>query len=165
MAQVTFKGTPVEIQGTLPQVGQTAPDFTLTATDLSDKTLADFAGKRKILNIFPSIDTGVCATSVRKFNEHAANLNNTVVLCIAADLPFAFARFCGAEGIENVVSLSSFRSTFGADYGVNLAGSPLRGLTTRAVVVLDENNQVLHAELVAEIGQEPNYDAALAVLA
>ncbi|QIP46714.1 Probable thiol peroxidase [Kingella kingae] len=165
MAQVTFKGTPVEIQGTLPQVGQTAPDFTLTATDLSDKTLADFAGKRKILNIFPSIDTGVCATSVRKFNEHAANLNNTVVLCIAADLPFAFARFCGAEGIENVVSLSSFRSTFGADYGVNLAGGPLRGLTTRAVVVLDENNQVLHAELVAEIGQEPNYDAALAVLA
>ncbi len=165
MAQVTFKGTPVEIQGTLPQVGQTAPDFTLTATDLSDKTLADFAGKRKILNIFPSIDTGVCATSVRKFNEHAANLNNTVVLCIAADLPFAFARFCGAEGIENVVSLSSFRSTYGADYGVNLAGSPLRGLTTRAVVVLDENNQVLHAELVAEIGQEPNYDAALAVLA
>ncbi|EGK12119.1 thiol peroxidase [Kingella kingae] len=165
MAQVTFKGTPVEVQGTLPQVGQTAPDFTLTATDLSDKTLADFAGKRKILNIFPSIDTGVCATSVRKFNEHAANLNNTVVLCIAADLPFAFARFCGAEGIENVVSLSSFRSTFGADYGVNLAGSPLRGLTTRAVVVLDENNQVLHAELVAEIGQEPNYDAALAVLA
>ncbi|MDK4534995.1 thiol peroxidase [Kingella kingae] len=165
MAQVTFKGTPVEIQGTLPQVGQTAPDFTLTATDLSDKTLADFAGKRKILNIFPSIDTGVCATSVRKFNEYAANLNNTVVLCIAADLPFAFARFCGAEGIENVVSLSSFRSTFGADYGVNLAGSPLRGLTTRAVVVLDENNQVLHAELVAEIGQEPNYDAALAVLA
>nr|WP_038334605.1 thiol peroxidase [Kingella kingae] len=165
MAQVTFKGTPVEVQGTLPQVGQTAPDFTLTATDLSDKTLADFAGKRKILNIFPSIDTGVCATSVRKFNEHAANLNNTVVLCIAADLPFAFARFCGAEGIENVVSLSSFRSTYGADYGVNLAGSPLRGLTTRAVVVLDENNQVLHAELVAEIGQEPNYDAALAVLA
>ncbi|MDK4649896.1 thiol peroxidase [Kingella kingae] len=165
MAQVTFRGTPVEVQGTLPQVGQTAPDFTLTATDLSDKTLADFAGKRKILNIFPSIDTGVCATSVRKFNEHAANLNNTVVLCIAADLPFAFARFCGAEGIENVVSLSSFRSTFGADYGVNLAGSPLRGLTTRAVVVLDENNQVLHAELVAEIGQEPNYDAALAVLA
>lgn len=165
MAQVTFKGTPVEVQGTLPQVGQTAPDFTLTATDLSDKTLADFAGKRKILNIFPSIDTGVCATSVRKFNEHAANLNNTVVLCIAADLPFAFARFCGAEGIENVVSLSSFRSTFGADYGVNLAGSPLRGLTTRAVVVLDENNQVLYAELVAEIGQEPNYDAALAVLA
>ncbi len=146
-------------------MGQTTPDFTLTATDLSDKTLADFAGKRKILNIFPSIDTGVCATSVRKFNEHAANLNNTVVLCIAADLPFAFARFCGAEGIENVVSLSSFRSTFGADYGVNLAGSPLRGLTTRAVVVLDENNQVLHAELVAEIGQEPNYDAALAVLA
>ncbi|WP_042226103.1 thiol peroxidase [Kingella kingae] len=165
MAQVTFKGTPVEVQGTLPQVGQTAPDFTLTATDLSDKTLADFAGKRKILNIFPSIDTGVCATSVRKFNEHAANLNNTVVLCIAADLPFPFARFCGAEGIENVVSLSSFRSTFGADYGVNLAGSPLRGLTTRAVVVLDETNQVLHAELVAEIGQEPNYDAALAVLA
>lgn len=165
MAQVTFKGTPVEVQGTLPQVGQTAPDFTLTTTDLSDKTLADFADKRKILNIFPSIDTGVCATSVRKFNEHAANLNNTVVLCIAADLPFAFARFCGAEGIENVVSLSSFRSTFGADYGVNLAGSPLRGLTTRAVVVLDENNQVLHAELVAEIGQEPNYDAALAVLA
>ncbi|MCS4533518.1 thiol peroxidase [Neisseria montereyensis] len=164
MSQVTLQGNPVEVSGTFLQKGQTAPEFQLTAGDLSDKGLADFAGKRKVLNIFPSVDTGVCAQSVRKFNEKAANLNNAVVLCISEDLPFAQARFCGAEGIENVVMLSAFRSTFPQDYGVLLAGGPLKGLTARSVVVLDENNQVLHSELVSEIAQEPNYDAALAVL-
>ena len=164
MANITFRGTPANTVGNLPAVGAAAPAFTLTAADLSDKTLADFAGKRKGLNIFPSIDTGVCAQSVRTFNQRAAALQNAVVLCVSADLPFALSRFCGAEGIENVVTLSSFRSSFGADYGITLADTPLRGLTARAVVVLDENNKVLHAELVPEIGQEPNYDAALAVL-
>mgnify|MGYP002755198224 CR=1 FL=1 len=164
MSQVTLQGQPIRIDGTFPTVGQTAPDFVLAANDLSDKTLADFAGKRKVLNIFPSIDTGVCAQSVRTFNQRAAALQNAVVLCVSADLPFALSRFCGAEGIENVVTLSSFRSSFGADYGITLADTPLRGLTARAVVVLDENNKVLYAELVPEIGQEPNYEAALAVL-
>lgn len=164
MAQVTFKGTPVELNGHLPAVGQQAPAFTLTDTGLADKTLADFAGKRKVLNIFPSIDTGVCAQSVRTFNQRAAGLDNTVVLCISADLPFALARFCGAEGIDNVVSLSTFRSSFAADYGTLLAGSPLRGLNARAALVLNEQDQVLYAQLVSEIGEEPDYDAALAVL-
>ncbi|MRN39362.1 thiol peroxidase [Neisseria sp. N95_16] len=165
MAQVTFKGDPVEVGGTLPQVGQTAPAFTLVATDLSEKSLSDFAGKRKVLNIFPSIDTGVCSKSVREFNERATGLDNTVVLCISADLPFALARFCGAEGIENVTSLSTFRcKNFKQDYGTEIQSSPLKGLNARAVVVLDENDQVLHSELVPEIGEEPNYDAALAVL-
>ena len=164
MTTVTFSGNPVQLSGTLPAVGATAPAFTLTAADLSDKTLADFAGKRKILNIFPSIDTGVCQQSVRTFNQRASSLNNAVVLCISADLPFAQARFCGAEGLDNVVTLSSFRSSFAQDYGVALADGALRGLTARAVVVLDENNKVLHVGLVSEIAQEPDYDAALAVL-
>ena len=164
MTTVTFSGNPVQLKGALPTVGAAAPAFTLTAADLSDKTLADFAGKRKILNIFPSIDTGVCQQSVRTFNQRAAALNNTVVLCISADLPFAQARFCGAEGLDNVVTLSSFRSSFAQDYGVALADGALRGLTARAVVVLDENNKVLHVGLVPEIAQEPDYDAALAVL-
>lgn len=164
MTTVTFSGNPVQLKGALPTVGAAAPAFTLTAADLADKTLADFAGKRKVLNIFPSIDTGVCQQSVRTFNQRAAALNNTVVLCVSADLPFAQARFCGAEGLDNVVTLSSFRSSFAQDYGVALADGALRGLTARAVVVLDENNKVLHAELVPEIGQEPNYEAALAVL-
>lgn len=165
MAQVTFKGDPVEVGGTLPQVGQTAPAFTLVATDLSEKSLSDFAGKRKVLNIFPSIDTGVCSKSVREFNERATGLDNTVVLCISADLPFALARFCGAEGIENVTSLSTFRcKNFKQDYGTEIQSSPLKDLNARAVVVLDENDQVLYSELVPEIGEEPNYDAALAVL-
>ena len=136
----------------------------MAAADLSDKTLADFASKRKVLNIFPSVDTGVCAQSVRTFNQRASSLNNTAVLCISANLPFAQARFCGAEGLDNVVTLSTFRSTFDQDYGVAIADSPLCGLTARAVVVLDENDKVLHVELVPEIGNEPNYDAALAVL-
>jgi len=164
MTTVTFSGNPVQLKGALPTVGAAAPAFTLTAADLSEKTLADFAGKRKVLNIFPSIDTGVCQQSVRTFNQRAAALNNTVVLCISADLPFAQARFCGAEGLDNVVTLSSFRSSFAQDYGVALADGALRGLTARAVVVLDENDKVLHVGLVPEITQEPDYDAALAVL-
>ena len=164
MTTVTFSGNPVQLKGALPAVGAAAPAFTLTAADLADKTLADFAGKRKVLNIFPSIDTGVCQQSVRTFNQRAAALNNTVVLCISADLPFAQARFCGAEGLDNVVTLSSFRSSFAQDYGVARADGALRGLTARAVVVLDENNKVLHVGLVPEITQEPDYDAALAVL-
>ena len=164
MTTVTFSGNPVQLKGALPTVGAAAPAFTLTAADLADKTLADFAGKRKVLNIFPSIDTGVCQQSVRTFNQRAAALNNTVVLCISADLPFAQARFCGAEGLDNVVTLSSFRSSFAQDYGVAIADGALRGLTARAVVVLDENDKVLHVGLVPEITQEPDYDAALAVL-
>ena len=164
MTTVTFSGNPVQLKGALPAVGAAAPAFTLTAADLADKTLADFAGKRKVLNIFPSIDTGVCQQSVRTFNQRASALNNTVVLCISADLPFAQARFCGAEGLDNVVTLSSFRSSFAQDYGVALADGALRGLTARAVVVLDENDKVLHVGLVPEITQEPDYDAALAVL-
>ena len=164
MTTVTFSGNPVHLKGALPTVGAAAPAFTLTAADLADKTLADFAGKRKVLNIFPSIDTGVCQQSVRTFNQRAAALNNTVVLCISADLPFAQARFCGAEGLDNVVTLSSFRSSFAQDYGVALADGALRGLTARAVVVLDEHDKVLYVGLVPEITQEPDYDAALAVL-
>ncbi|WP_395607703.1 thiol peroxidase [Pseudomonas sp. B22129] len=165
MAQVTHRGNPIKVEGELPQTGTQAPDFILTAGDLSDATLATFAGKRKVLNIFPSVDTPTCATSVRKFNAQANDLNNAVVLCISSDLPFAQARFCGAEGLENVKNLSDFRDpAFAVDYGVSIAEGALRGLTARAVVVLDENNNVLHSELVAEIGQEPNYEAALAVL-
>ena len=164
MAQVTFQNNPVHTSGNLPAAGQTAPAFTLAAADLSDKTLADFAGKRKVLNIFPSVDTGVCAQSVRTFNKRASSLDNAVVLCISADLPFAQARFCGAEGLDKVVTFSSFRSSVAADYGVAQTDSPLRGLTARAVLVLDENDKVLHSELVAEITNEPDYDAALAVL-
>lgn len=164
MVQVTLQGNPVEVGGVFLQKGQGAPDFSLSAGDLSEKTLADFAGRRKILNIFPSVDTGVCAQSVRTFNEKAAGLENTVVLCISADLPFAQARFCGAEGIGNVVMLSAFRSGFARDYGVAVDSGALKGLTARSVVVLDENNQVLHSELVDEIANEPDYAAALAVL-
>ncbi|KPW47924.1 thiol peroxidase [Pseudomonas syringae group genomosp. 3] len=165
MAQVTLKGGPVQVNGTLPEVGSKAAVFTLVGEGLADKTLADFAGKRKVLNIFPSVDTPTCATSVRKFNAQANELNNAVVLCISADLPFAQARFCGSEGLENVKNLSSFRSAdFSEHYGVAIADGPLKGLTARAVVVLDENDTVLHSELVSEIAEEPNYDAALAVL-
>ncbi len=163
---VNLKGGPVEIGGNFPQKGQTAPDFTLADKTRTDVTLAHYSGKRKVLNIFPSIDTPTCATSVRTFNQQAAKLNNTVVLCISADLPFAQNRFCAAEGIENVETLSTFRNTaaFAESYGVAIKTSSLAGLTTRAVIVLDENNKVLHSELVAEITEEPNYDAALAAL-
>ncbi|MGR3807966.1 thiol peroxidase [Pasteurella testudinis] len=165
MTTVTLGGNPIEVKGAFPTAASYVADFTLTATDLSEVALSSYAGKRKILNIFPSIDTGVCATSVRKFNQQAADLDNTVVLCISADLPFAQARFCGAEGLENVVTLSSFRNrTFAEDLGVAIASGPLSGLTARAVIVLDQENKVLHSELVSEIKQEPDYDAALSVL-
>ncbi|OOH90672.1 lipid hydroperoxide peroxidase [Pasteurellaceae bacterium 15-036681] len=165
MAQITLAGNPIEVAGQFPQVGQTVENFTLVANDLSEVALADFAGKRKVLNIFPSIDTGICATSVRVFSQQAANLENTVVLCISADLPFAQARFCGAEGIENTKTLSTFRAKdLHTTLGVDITTGPLAGLTARSVIVLDENNKVLHSELVPEIKQEPNYDAALAVL-
>lgn len=162
---VTLKGNPIEVAGRFPAVGDTAADFQLVAADLSNKTLADFAGQRKVLNIFPSIDTPTCATSVRKFNEKAAAIANTAVLCISADLPFAQNRFCGAEGLSQVSTLSTLRDpAFMSNYGVAIASGPLTGLTARAVVVLDENNVVLHAELVSEIANEPDYAATLAAL-
>ena len=162
---VTLGGNPITLFGDFPQVGQTAPAFTLVDKDLKDVSLKDFAGKRKILNIVPSLDTPTCATSTRKFNESANQLENTVVMAISADLPFAMARFCGDEGLDNIVSLSLMRGRdFMRNYGVKIADSALSGVTARAVVVLDENDRVLHAELVPEIKQEPNYDAALTAL-
>ena len=166
MSQVTFHDNPVEVEGQFPQQGSQAPDFKLVDKDLGDRTLADFGSKRKVLNIFPSVDTGVCAASVRRFNELAGQMENTEVLCISADLPFAQGRFCGAEGIDNVTMLSTMRGReFLHDYGVALAGGPLAGVAARGVVVLDADNKVLHAQLVGEIAQEPDYDAALAALA
>lgn len=165
MATVTLHGNPVTVDGSLPQAGQAAPAFTLVNGKLENVTLASFADKRKVLNIFPSVDTPTCATSVRKFNAELNTLDNTVVFCISADLPFAQARFCGAEGLDKVVNLSTFRhAEFAQHYGVAIASSPLAGLTARAVVVLDADNKVLHSELVAEIGHEPNYAAAIAAL-
>ena len=165
MSNVTLKGNPVTLNGAFPSVGQTAPDFSLVAKDLSNKGLADFAGKRKVLNIVPSLDTAVCATSTRKFNEAASSLNNTVVLVISADLPFAASRFCVAEGLENVTTLSLMRGReFMKNYGVEIADTGLAGVTARAVVVLDESTKVIYTELVPEITTEPNYDAALAAL-
>jgi thiol peroxidase len=148
--------------GSLPAVGSAAPAFTLTANDMSDKILADFAGKNIVLNIFPSVDTGVCATSIRKFNQHMAALQNTVVLCISKDLPFAQKRFCGTEGIDKAITLSDFRGRgFGKSYGVELADSGFAGLFARAVVVIDPSGKIKYTELVPQIGEEPNYDAAL----
>ncbi len=165
MAQVTLKGNPVQVNGQLPQAGTAAPAFSLVGDGLADKSLKDFAGKRKVLNIFPSVDTPTCATSVRTFNEQANKLGNTVILCVSADLPFAQARFCGAEGLANVQNLSTLRGReFLENYGVAIADGPLAGLAARAVVVLDENDKVLYSELVKEIAEEPNYEAALAVL-
>jgi thioredoxin-dependent peroxiredoxin len=165
MAQVTLGGNPVHTSGNLPAVGAKAPSFTLTKADLSEVTNADLAGKKVVLNIFPSIDTKVCATSVRTFNERAAKAPDTVVLCVSADLPFAAARFCGAEGLDRVVVASDFRNKdFGDHYGVRLTDSKMAGLLARAVVVLDEHGKVVHSELVPEIAQEPNYDAAMAAL-
>ena len=162
---VTLNGASITLFGTFPAVGQTAPAFTLVDKDLKDISLKDFAGKRKVLNIVPSLDTAVCATSTRKFNEAASKLDNTVVLVISADLPFAMNRFCVAEGLDNVTTLSLMRGRdFMRNYGVKIADSALSGLTARAVLVLDENDRVLHAELVDDITHEPNYDAALAVL-
>lgn len=164
-ATVTLAGNPIEVAGDLPKKNQQAQAFTLVGKDLADVTLASFAGKRKILNIFPSIDTPTCATSVRKFNQSASTLPDTVVLCISADLPFAQARFCGAEGLSNVVTLSTMRGReFLADYGVAIKTGPLAGVAARAVVVLDAHDKVLHSELVPEIKSEPDYAAALAAL-
>ena len=166
MATVTLRGNPVEVAGQLPQPGQQAPAFTLVGADLADVSLASLAGKRKILNIFPSVDTPTCATSVRTFNAKASGLANTLVLCISADLPFAQKRFCGAEDLDNVVNLSTMRGAeFLKDYGVALASGPLAGIAARAVLVLDEQGKVLHSELVAEIADEPDYEAALRALA
>jgi thioredoxin-dependent peroxiredoxin len=165
MATVTLKGSPVTVGGALPGKGAAAPELTLTNKDLKDVSLADFAGKRKVLNIVPSLDTPTCAKSTRVFNEKASAMNNAVVLVISSDLPFAMSRFCGAEGLSSVVPLSTFRNrAFHARYGVDIADGPLEGLTARAVIVLDENNKVLHSELVPDIANEPNYDAALSAL-
>lgn len=162
---VHFQGNPVSVSGQLPQPGQLASPFTLVAKDLSDVSLSQYAGKRKVLNIFPSIDTGVCAASVRKFNQLASELDNTVVLCISADLPFAQSRFCGSDGLSNVTTLSTLRgSDFKQDYGVAISEGPLEGLAARAVVVLDASDNVLYSQLVNEITTEPDYDAAIAVL-
>lgn len=164
MATVTLKGNAFHTAGNLPESGSAAPDFKLVKADLSEVSLGDFSGKKLILNIFPSVDTGTCATSVRTFNEKAASLDNTAVLCVSFDLPFALGRFCGAEGIDNVDSASGFRSTFGADYGVVFTDGPLAGLYSRSVVVIDESGKVVYTEQVAETVDEPNYEAALAAL-
>ena len=162
MATITLQGNPIETVGELPAVGSNAPAFTLTKTDLSEVSLQDFAGKTVILYIYPSVDTGICAASTRKFNEVASSNPNVVVLCISADLPFAHSRFCGAEGLENVVSLSTFRNAdFGSNYGVTITTGPLAGLMSRAVVIV-KDGKVTYTEQVPEIAQEPDYDAALA---
>lgn len=162
---VTLGGNPIEVSGNFPEAGANAPTFTLVDKALSDVTLESLGQQRKILNIFPSVDTAVCAASVRRFNQAANEVANTAVLCISADLPFAQARFCGAEGLENVRTLSTMRgSSFLGAYGVEITSGPLAGVAARAIVVLDENNVVIHSELVSEIKNEPNYDAALAVL-
>jgi len=162
MATVTLKGTPIHTVGDLPAVGSKAPDFKLTTIDLKDVSLSEYRGRKKILNIVPSLDTPVCATSTRKFNEKGGSLPNTVVLVISADLPFAMKRFCVTEGLNNVVSLSLIRGKgFAKDYGVLIEDGPLAGVTARAVVVLDEQDKVIYKELVSEIAQEPNYEAAL----
>ena len=165
MTTVTFKGTPVRIDGHFPQKDEHAPAFSLVSKTLDEVSLSSLSGLRKILNIFPSIDTPTCATSVRKFNEKASALKNTRVLCISADLPFAKARFCGAEGLDRVLMLSTMRDTdFFQVYGVDIAEGPLAGLAARAVIVLDENDKVLYSQLVSEIGNEPDYESALAAL-
>lgn len=165
MAQVNLKGNPINTIGELPSIGSTAVDFTLTKSNLTNASLAEFKGKQLILNIFPSLDTGTCAASVRNFNKEAASLENTTVLCISHDLPFAHARFCAAEGIENVVMLSGFRNPeFAENYGVKIVDAPMTGLCARSVVVLDENGIVKYAEFAPETTNEPNYDAALAAL-
>jgi thioredoxin-dependent peroxiredoxin len=161
MAETALGGNPVHTVGDLPAVGSPSPSFAITKGDLSEVTADDYAGQRVILNIFPSVDTPTCATSVRKFNEKVSSLDNTVVLCVSADLPFAQGRFCGAEGLTNVVTASTFRSDFGTAFGVTLADGKFAGLLARAVVVLDEHGTVIHSQLVPEIAQEPDYDAAI----
>ena len=165
MASITLGGNPINTSGELPAVGSQLADFKLVQNDLSVASLSSFAGKKLVLNIFPSIDTGTCATSVRKFNESASNLENTTVLCISRDLPFAQKRFCGAEGLENVVNLSDFQEgSFGKANGLDIIDGPLKGLLSRAIIVVDANGKVVHTEQVGEIANEPNYEAALASL-
>ncbi len=164
MATITLRGNEIHTSGELPSVGTPAPDFVLVKSDLSEATLADYAGKNLILNIYPSIDTPTCAQSTRVFNEQASSMDNTVVVCVSADLPFAQSRFCGAEGLENVSTASTFRSGFALDYGVQITDGVMQGLTARAVVVVNPDGLVSHAELVPEIAQEPNYEAAKAAL-
>lgn len=162
---VTHLGNPIKVDGVFPKAGQKAPAFSLVNRDLNDVTLANYAGKKKVLNIVPSLDTPVCALSTRKFNQQASNMENTVVLIIAADLPFAMSRFCDSEHLDKVVTLSTMRGAkFMKDYGVAIAEGPFAGITARAVIVLDESDTIIHAELVPEIADEPNYDAALAAL-
>lgn len=165
MASITLGGNPINTSGELPAIGSQLADFKLVQNDLSVASLSSFAGKKLVLNIFPSIDTGTCATSVRKFNESASNLENTTVLCISRDLPFAQKRFCGAEGLENVVNLSDFQEgSFGKANGLDIIDGPLKGLLSRAIIVVDANGKVVHTEQVGEIANEPNYEAALASL-
>ncbi len=164
MAEITLKGNSIKSVGNLPEVGATMPDFSLVDGELNEKSLKDYAGKRKIYNIFPSIDTGICAASARKFNEEAAGLENTIVINVSKDLPFALSRFCAAEGLDHVESLSDFRSSFGDDLGVTLADSPMKGLLSRAVIVTDENDKVIYTEQVPEIVHEPDYEKALNAL-
>ncbi len=164
MATTALKGNPTQTNGDLPAIGTKAPDFLLVATDMSEKTLADFRGKKKILSINPSYDTPVCQAATRTFNERAAKLDDVVVLMVSADLPFAQKRFCEAEGLEGVVPVSTFRGSFLKDYGAELVDGPLKGISARAIVVVDENDEVVHTELVPDIAQEPNYDAALAAV-
>ena len=165
MSQVTLRGQPIQIDGHFPARGEVAPAFSLVSKELADVTLASFAGQRKVLNIFPSVDTPTCAMSVRQFNASASQVDNAVVLCISADLPFAQARFCGAEGLDRVVTLSTMRGhAFLRDYGVAITSGPLAGLSARAVLVLDEHDKVLHAQMVGEIADEPDYAAVLAAL-
>ncbi|KYH05332.1 MULTISPECIES: thiol peroxidase [Chryseobacterium] len=161
---ITLKGNEVHTIGALPSVGTTVKDFALVDSGLNVKTLQNFDGKKKVFNIFPSIDTPTCAASSRKFNEEASKLDNTVIINVSKDLPFALGRFCAAEGLNNVETLSDFRSSFGDDYEVTIADSPMKGLLSRAVIVTDENNKVVYTEQVPEIANEPNYDAALAAL-
>ncbi len=165
MATVTLGGNTVHTSGTLPSVGSKAPDFTLTTTDLSPKSLSDFSGYNLVLNVFPSVDTGTCAQSIREFNKEASNLDNTKVLCISKDLPFAMARFCGAEGLDNVISLSDYKNGhFGTTYGLDFTDGAFETLLSRCVIVIDTNGTITHTEQVSEIADEPNYKAALDAL-
>jgi thiol peroxidase len=164
MATIKFQGKPLHTSGELPAVGSKAPDFTLVNGKLQEVNLATYAGKRKILNIVPSLDTPVCAASTRKFNQKASSLDNTVVLVISADLPFAQGRFCEAEGLKDVIPLSTFRSSFTDDYGVHITDTVLAGLAARAIVILDENDNVIYTQLVEEVANEPDYESALAAL-
>lgn len=164
MANITLQGNEIHTIGNLPELGSIVKDFILINAKLEDKTLASFAGKKKVFNIFPSIDTGICAASARKFNEEAGTLENTVVINVSKDLPFALGRFCAAEGLDHVETLSDFRGSFGDDYGVTVIDSPFQGLLSRAVIVTDENGKVLYTEQIPEIAQEPNYENALNAL-